>query len=341
MEKSQLNKRNTIQLPMKSKKIILVVGSALVLLPSLVTAQILYSQNFDVNDSANWNVNSGGGASVNTANIFFDYSTVGIPSAPHSTGGTTLGVKLNANNTVAGQALGGVSVSPTGQSFTGDYQLRFDMWLNFIGPAPAGGSGSTQITGAGIGTSGTSANYAGSVDGIWFAGTGEGGSAADYRVYTPAASGSLPSGNTVYAAPGGAINNSAAYYTAAFPARTAPAAQITLYPSQTGSAAAGTLGWAWHNVTILKLGNKLTWNIDGTLMASLDISTNGVLGGNNILLMQGDINATASTDANGPTLNFGLFDNVVITAVPEPATYALAVLGASGLFLARRRSRKV
>jgi hypothetical protein len=307
-------------------------------IPLSSKAQVLYSQNFDINDTANWNVNSGPG--VNSANIFFDYSTVGIPSAPHSTGGTTLGVKLNANNTVAGQALGGVSISPIGQSFTGDYQVRFDMWANFIGPAPAGGSGSTQITGGGIGTSGTTANYAGAANGIWFAGTGDGNSAADYRVYTPAAPGSLASGNAVYAAPGGAINNSAAFYTGLFPARTAPAAQITLYPSQSGSALAGSLGWAWHDVTINKVGNMVTWNIDGSLIASLDITTNGVLGGNNILLMQGDINATSSADANGTALNFGLFDNVVITTIPEPATCALAVLGAAGLFLVRRRRRK-
>ncbi len=306
--------------------------------PSALNAQALFSDNFDVNDTANWNVNSGGGASVNTANIFFDYSSVGIPSAPHSTGGTTWGVKLNANNTVAGQALGGVSISPTGQSFTGDYQLRFDMWANFIGPGPAGGSGSTQITGGGIGTSGTTANYAGSANGIWFAGTGDGNSSADFRAYTPAAQGSQPANSGVYVA--GSVNNSATFYTALFPAHTAPAAQITLYPSQTGSTLAGALGWSWHDITITKVGNAVTWNIDGTLIASLDISTNGVLGGNNILLVQSDINTTASTDANGTALNFGLFDNVVVTQIPEPATGALAVLGASGWLLARRHRRQ-
>lgn len=326
---------------MKINRLAFGAFTALALLPVTLNAQILYSQNFDVNDTANWNVNSGGGTSVNTANFFFDYSTVGIPSAPHSTGGSTIGVKLNANNVVASQALGGISVSPTGQSFLGDYQLSFDMWSNFIGPAPGGGSGSTQITGGGILTSGTTANYAGSANGIWFAGTGDGGSSADYRAYSPAAPGSQPSGSSVYAAPSGAINNSTGtFYTTLFPARTAPAAQTSLFASQTGSAAAGSLGWAWHDVSITKIGNMVTWNIDGNLIASLDISTNGVTGGNNILLVQSDINTTASTDANGTALNFGLFDNVVVTAVPEPTTCALAVLGATGLFLARRRHNK-
>lgn len=321
---------------MNTKTLAVFVGTvSLAALPSVVTAQVAFSDDFDVNHTANWTVNTGGGTSVSTANAFFDYSTVGIPSAPHSTGGTTLGMKLNANNVVASQALGGVSVSPIGQSFTGDYQLRMDMWLNFIGPAPGGGSGSTQITGAGIGTSGTTANYAGVANGIWFAGTGDGNSAADYRAYTP----SNPAGHTtaspgVYAA--GSQNNSSAFYTALFPTRTAPAAQTTLFASQTGSALAGSLGWAWHDIIINKTGNMVTWNIDGTLIASLDASTNGVLSGSNIMLVQSDINTTASTDANGTTLNFGLFDNLVVT-VPEPATGSLFVLGASAIYLARKR----
>ena len=68
----------------------------------------LYSQNFDVDDTANWTVNSGPG--TNAANLFFDYSTVGIPPAPNSTGGSTRGVKLQAN--LSGNAAGGISVSP-------------------------------------------------------------------------------------------------------------------------------------------------------------------------------------------------------------------------------------
>lgn len=322
---------------MNAKTLASLIGTfSLTALPMVVNGQVAFSDDFDVNHTANWNVNSGGGASVNTANIFFDYSTVGIPSAPHSVGGTTIGAKLNANNTVAGQALGGVSISPIGQSFTGDYQLRFDMWSNFIGPAPAGGSGSTQITGGGIGTSGTTANYAGSADGIWFAGTGDGNSSSDFRAYTPAAPTSLPSGNAAYAAPSGAINNSAAFYTALFPTRTAPAAQTGLFASQTGSALAGSLGWAWRDVIIQKSGNLVTWSVDGTLIATVDTTTSGVLGGSNILLMQGDINATASTAANGTALNFGLFDNVTVT-VPEPATGSLLVLGATALYLSRKR----
>src|SRR5215211_5426478 len=66
----------------------------------------LFSENFDVNPTANWTVN--GGPSDEEANFFFDYNTIGIPSAPNSTGGTTRGLKLQANETSA--IFGGFSV---------------------------------------------------------------------------------------------------------------------------------------------------------------------------------------------------------------------------------------
>src|SRR5215475_13374662 len=109
-----------------------VIGVALLLsAPAALKAQ-LFTENFDVNHTASWTVNNNL-QGLNAADFIFDYSSVGIPSAPHSAGGTTLGLKLQANisgtGPVAG-ALPGISVSPTGQSFTGDYTLRFDWWHN-------------------------------------------------------------------------------------------------------------------------------------------------------------------------------------------------------------------
>jgi hypothetical protein len=319
-----------------SKLLQLLAGGLIPLLIPTGVKAALYSEDFDADHTANWTVNSGPGN--NLANIFFDYSTVGIPSAPHSTGGSTLGLKLNANVNVTGQLLTGISVSPTGQGFTGDYELRYDGWLNFNGPAPVGGSGSTQISGGGIGTSGTLANYAGVADGVWFSASGDGNSSADFRAYTPSAPASQLDASGVYTA--GSRNQSAALYTAAFPARSAPAAQTTLFPQQTGSALAGSLGWAWHDIKISKIGSIVSWNVDGNLLSILDLSTNGVLGGNNILFQQSDINTTATTDVNGNALIFGLFDNVTVTAiVPEPTVGVITATGLVGLFFARRSRR--
>ena len=158
--------------------------------------QLLYSEDFDVDATSNWTVN----LSTDTdsaADIFFDYSSVGIPSAPNSSGGSTRGMKLQANQ--FSNTFGGFSVSPTGQAFTGDYVLSYDMWQSyhsvlFIPPDdvfPAGGgiiqgqaSGGTNLSYGGILSSGTSPNSAGFSDGVFFAATTDGDSGGDYRVYS-------------------------------------------------------------------------------------------------------------------------------------------------------------
>lgn len=301
-----------------------------------VSAQVLFNESFDVNHTANWTVNSGPGN--NAANFYFDYSTIGIPSAPHS-GGSTLGLKMEAN--YSGGIFGGISVSPTAQSFTGNYKLSFDMWINFVGPAPGGGSGSTQVTGAGIGTAGITPQWAGGTqDSLHFGVTGDGGSSVDYRAYSSAVgTGYLP-GSGVFAAGTGtspdARNNSVTYY-AALGGATPPAAQTALFSQQTGACAAGAPAFAWRNVEISKIGNVVTYSIDGLLIATVDASS-VTFGGANILLTQYDINATSSTDANVRSLEFGLIDNVVVTQIPEPATGSLALLGLASLLWVRRRA---
>ena len=312
---------------------------ALALAP--VHAQTMFSDDFDSDHTANWSVSTLGTGS--DANFFFDYSTVGIPSAPNSVGGTTLGLRLRANQTgLGGTFPGGVSVSPNGVSFAGNnnYELRFDMWLNFNGPAPAGGSGSTQITGAGIGTAGSSAQIAGgAIDSLNFGTSGEAGSSVDYRAYSPANPTGYPDASPVFAAGAhtGNRNNTDPYY-AGFGGATAPAAQVTLFPQQTGATAAGAQGWAWREARIVRYGDTVQWFIDGTLLATVDLTTAGTLGGGNILFNYYDINATVSSDVNSPSLLFGLIDNVRV--VPEPATLGLALVGGLMLYGAARRRRQ-
>jgi hypothetical protein len=287
----------------------------------------LFSDNFDVDTSANWTVNKANNPAGNIATFAFDYSTYGIPNAPGSS--SSRGLRLQAN--VTGGVFGGLSVSPIGQSFTGDFELRAHVWMNYLGPLTTGGSGTTQLGGLGIGTAGTSAQWPGGVqDSVWFAATMDGGSASDYRAYSSAAPTSYPSGNAVYKAPGGAINNTNAYYSV-FGGHAAPAAQLALYPSQTGTTPIGSQGFAWREYVVNKTGNSVLWTIDGLPIAEVDLSTVS-LGGSNIHLMMSDTNATSATDPN--FLNFVVFDNVVVT--PEPGT--LAVLGL-GLAALRRRTR--
>ena len=327
-----------------------------VLLTTVAHAQaVLFSETFDTDPSANWTVNTfiggttaSGGSAANAANFFFDYSSVGIPAAPNSIGGSTRGLKLQANITGTGPAAGlppGISVSPTGQSFTGDYSLRFDWWTNFIGNTSGGigntggGSGSTQLSTFGILTSGTVANYVGSSDCVFYAATPDGASAADYRAYSVTAQSGYQTGTTgvnsqnVFAA--GSQQNTNVYYATPFPGgRTAPLIQQTSYPlTQTGTTVVGTPSFQWNDVLIEKTGATITWTVNGTLLATT--STSGFATapkGNNILFGQADTSNGAGTPAaTFQAVDFTLIDNVrVISAVPEPTTIGLLAAAAAG-----------
>ncbi|BBO32778.1 dockerin type I domain-containing protein [Lacipirellula parvula] len=164
--------------------------------------QTLYTESFDSPlPSGAWSINAGGGTDKH-ADFFFDYSAVGIPVAPNSTGGTTRGMKLQANLT-SGVA-GGINVSPVGKSFTGDYALRFDLWSNFIGAEVGaatsantdgiweGGASSTKLSNYGILSSGVGDNYqtatrAGVAEALYFSNTGDGQAGFDYRIQGPGA----------------------------------------------------------------------------------------------------------------------------------------------------------
>src|ERR1043165_2069473 len=100
---------------------------ALASLASVIGAQgqVLFQDNFDTTPASNWIINAA--TSQDRAVVGFDYSTVGVPSAPNS-GGSTIGAMLQANRPGGTAALSGVSISPVGQSFSGDYQLRYEFW---------------------------------------------------------------------------------------------------------------------------------------------------------------------------------------------------------------------
>ena len=324
--------------------------------PSLASAVIVYSENFETDQTANWTFNSsqaGDSAANNSnqeANYFFNYGTgAGIPSAPSGAG--TRGLKLEANVPDGTGTFAGFSTSPNGLDLSnlGNYTVRYDMWQNFNGPFPAGGSGSTQVTTSGIGTGGTTSQFPGGVStatnlqGVLVGSTADGGSGQDYRAYT-AVGAPLADTSGTYAAGAvaGSSNNSNPYYGAnGFGGDSAPAAQLALFPQQTGSTAAGVQGMRWHTHEITKTGSTVTWEIDNVLIATMNVSTkvdgNGnFTNGNNIFFGQFDVNATLSADPNARALLFGLVDNIVVdAAIPEPA--AVSLLALPGLALLRRR----
>jgi hypothetical protein len=327
----------------------------------------LFADDFNVNSSANWTVNVAptANAGLQSAEFAYDYAPFGIPPAPGSS--DTLGLRLRANipggaaapvtNRPAG-VTSGLSVSPTGKNFGNSYQATFYAWSNFNGAPNASGladnansEGGTNNVLFAVGTSGnvplvvgnTGLVTNGQMDGIGFATTGDGGITNDYRAY-PASGTISPAASGVYAANANANTN--AYYTALFPSKSAPAAQLALstaeYGSdasntQAGSTQAGAFGFAWHKVVLTKDGNTVAWDVDGARIATLDVSSIA-LGGANIALGQSDVNTTTTRH---PSLLFTVIDNLVVTdQVPEPTGAGVVAVGMAVTGLVGRRRRK-
>lgn len=303
--------------------------------------QVLFEDNFDSGFSdVNWTVNQGGGTD-SSAFFAFNYADIGIPSAPHSTGGSTIGLRFLVNQEAG--VFQGISASPTGQSFTGDFRIRFDLWMNFVGPLDVGGNGTTQMASFGWGTSGTTAQWAAAKHSMMFAGSGDGQTAQDYRAYlaeyAPAAGAPIDPSTGFYLAGTAtdARNNTNAYY-ASLGGKTAPSAQLQMFPGQVGTTSVGTLGFAWRDMLIEKIGNTVSWSVDGLPIASVPITNLEALGGENIFFGMFDINAGSSNDPND-FLNAAIFDNIQVEVIPEPASACFLAVAVVGLCARRRRPR--
>ncbi|MCX8090786.1 MAG: immunoglobulin domain-containing protein [Verrucomicrobiae bacterium] len=281
----------------------------------------VFLDTFDTDTSTGWQLNRS--SSDTRATFAWDYSAMGIPPAPNAVGGTTRGLRMEANLT-AGVAAA-LCLSPKNQSFPGDYRLRFDMWINANGPFPAGGTGSTEHLTAGVGTRGDRVHWTGTgstADAAWFAVDGEGGASdtsttiGDFCALLGTALQNPSSGVYRAGTETNAKGNVHPYYAAAFGAgRAPPALQQANYPQQTGALAAGTVGFAWREVIVARRGNRVDWAIDGVHLASI---TNATLPGSNVFVGYWDSYASLS---DNPDLSFGLVDNVrVEVPVVGPVT---------------------
>jgi hypothetical protein len=365
-------------LKQNSTAILTIIGLLLCAFSGRAQTQV-FSEDWETDHSSDntyvTNYTTGG---ANLAFLYFDYSTAGIPQSPHSTGQGTHALKLCANLDSSVQIFpSGVSVSPAGFGITENFIMHWDGWWNYNGPFTGGGSGSTQIGGAGYGTAGTTAQVAGVADSVYIGGSTDGNTTSDFRVYstyhpisyqnmsyrvgsdgTNATTLGDPTSGFVYAGDGGSrdsdVGGATGYYETNFPSQQCPSNQFLLFPQQTNSNGtlagapgfnkAGALCFKWHDVSLEKIANVIRYRIDGVLIATVDVVDAGPLGGTNILFNHYDINTGASTDPNRTNLIFTLVDNVRITNFPNVVSVSNAVSSiaegdsAPGTFVVTRTS---
>lgn len=287
--------------------------------------QTVFADDFDSAASASqWDLfeGSGNGVPDYTADWAFDYGSyfsafhgAPIPPAPHSTNGTTRGLRLTVNNNDAVAATAGVSLYPKNQHFSGAYRLKFDAWINYPG-GPGGGPGSTEHFTCGLNHVGTRVNWdsptANPSDGVFFAVDGDGAadSAGDYRAYVGNPSG-VPN-RLSFASSGFNVSG-------AISARSSDAAWQSIFPAPTFEGP-GAPGKNWVEVELSQDANNLvTWRINGHLIAQR-VNASAFTSGNVMLGYMDTYNSIASPAADA----FVLFDNVRVETLVTPVAPAIS-----------------
>ncbi|MBI2946998.1 MAG: hypothetical protein HYY23_05090 [Verrucomicrobia bacterium] len=282
----------------------------------------LFSDDFDTDTSANWDVfnGSGNGTPDFSAEFNFDYSKHKIPPAPNTTGNTTRGVKLNVNKNDDVANIAGVSIYPKGKTFSGNYALRFDMWMNYNGPA-YGGTGSTEYGTFGLNHKGDKVNWASATDsdGVWFAVTGEAGAARDYEAFEGLA-GAAPT--ELRGLDAGFLDRDGDG-TTEFEANPTQAGTFPLkaiFPSPLFESA-GAPGKRWVQGEVRQKDGVLTWLLNGYVIATRP-NASGFTSGNVMLGYMDTFNSIASPKEE----NFIIYDNVrVVNLDTEPVLSEISI----------------
>lgn len=166
---------------------------------------VLYSENFNTDNSGNWTMRFAAANGLDDYRYQFSYDyTSGLtpvtastfpvlPPAPHGSG-NTLGCYLTVNKDEASDlGAAGINLYPNSQSFSGNYAVRFDMYL-MVGDAAS----TTEYTLFGINHSGNNTNWfrnsittfsgvsatAWTFDGLFYGVESDGAALGDYVIYS-------------------------------------------------------------------------------------------------------------------------------------------------------------
>lgn len=293
----------------------LFAGAVLLCQIAPAAAQTLFEDDFEVDTSASYTIvddgngASGDGTPDSTSSFAFDYVAAGIPLAPRSSAGDVGGLRLAANET-ANDAGGADHITVFSNTpFTGEYRLEVDIYMG----VEAGAGGSTEMAHVGVGGSSTDflSIFTPIVDnGYFIEFTGEGGSSSDFRMSAPGEP-AIPDGDPRYLNSTNTTNGTADVYQA-------------LYPS---GDFVGSPGNQWTTLAITVGPTVVMYELDDVLvMLTPNVGQPGDLIG---------LGYTDPFSSVGP--HFVIYDNVVVTEIPEPSSLAVAALGLLGAVGRRRR----
>jgi hypothetical protein len=296
------------------------VGTVTIVDSDLPPETVLWSDDFSTDTSANWAYYFGTIAGVPTDNYRinqtsqgvgswpFDYSSLAVPAAPHSADGSTLGLYMTVNKDYAagsGAAASALNFYPIGKSFSGNYALRFDMFLIENDTA-----GTTEYALFGVDHDGTHTNWfrnsAGGVpsgwtfDGIFFDVESDGAGLGDYVGY------SSPEVNNNPTPINAGVNASTLTGVFKSPPWT---------PGAVGGGAAanvyGTSTPIWADVELSQINGVITWKINQTIVFSYTNTTAYKSGD----VMLGYEDGYDSVGSNGGSV---IYDNVRVISLASP-----------------------
>lgn len=268
---------------------------------------VLFADNFNVDSSANWTLRfsdtNSPAVEDYTASFAFDYSGQGIPPAPHSTG-DTLGLLMTVNKSDGSAIAAGLNAYPNGQSFSGNYALRCDMFIMQNASA-----GTTEYAMFGINHSGNATNWfrnsgtgvpsgLATYDGVWAYVEADGAALGDYVLNTGPATGAL-NGPTVLS------SRSASTLTGVF--------HQPPWTSGSGAGApgnaVGSLTPSWCEVEMSQINKIVTVKLNNTVIMTTTNST--AYTGGNVMVGYNDAYDSIGSGGGG----FVVFDNVRVISL--------------------------
>lgn len=268
------------------------------------------SDDFETDTSANYtvvdesNAASGDGTPDGAILFNFDYTALGVPAAPNSAPGATKGLVMTVNDTENDPGAADHITAFNNTAMTGKYRLDVDVYMGIDSP-----DGTTEFAHVGVAGSTTdfTSIFTPIVDnGHFISITGEGGSSSDYRHSAPG-NPAIPSGDPSYLTPENTTNATGALYQSIFP--------TSEYP--------GSPGNQWMELSITVADNVTYW-INGTPIITV------ATGASDGLVSLGYTDPFSSVGGQ-----FIVYDNLSVTAIPEPTAAILALIGLAGF--ARRR----